>query len=291
MKKPPPEAAEVKLNADFLNKAFNGKIISGITINSGKYKTKKLLKGWWEVKEDIFFFGGAEIKNVKSKGKLLYGEIHYLSSRVNRVHYFICSLGMSGFWTNKELKHNHITFVIKNGADSIHFNDARRFGNLEFFHKKEQLDKKLDTLGVDFFDDSLFNQVYSPKISARIDKIKPETQICQVLMDQRIFCGVGNYIKCEALYACGIHPAREWKDIDNKDLWYLFTACDQVIQKAYEAQGAAFKSFKDSDGNLKGQFSNQFKVYGRKTTDQGYEIIKETFNDKRTTHFCPKIQK
>lgn len=40
----------------------------------------------------------------------------------------------------------------------------------------------------------------------KLRALPPETVICDALLDQTIFAGVGNAIKTEALFACSIHP-------------------------------------------------------------------------------------
>lgn len=34
----------------------------------------------------------------------------------------------------------------------------------------------------------------------------PQATIAEVLLDQRVMCGVGNVFRCEVLWACGVHP-------------------------------------------------------------------------------------
>lgn len=35
---------------------------------------------------------------------------------------------------------------------------------------------------------------------------RPEATIAEVMLDQRVMCGVGNVYRCEVLWSCGIHP-------------------------------------------------------------------------------------
>jgi endonuclease-8 len=43
---------------------------------------------------------------------------------------------------------------------------------------------------------------------ARIDRfLEPETTVAEVLLDQRISCGVGNVYKSEVLWLCELHPS------------------------------------------------------------------------------------
>lgn len=48
----------------------------------------------------------------------------------------------------------------------------------------------------------------------RMDQLDPDTEIGVALLDQRIACGVGNVLRCETLWACGIDPLRTVGDVD-----------------------------------------------------------------------------
>lgn len=47
---------------------------------------------------------------------------------------------------------------------------------------------------------------WDPKEALKKIKTKPNALICDILLDQQIFSGVGNIIKNEVLYRTGIHP-------------------------------------------------------------------------------------
>lgn len=43
-------------------------------------------------------------------------------------------------------------------------------------------------------------------VLARLAELDPATCVAAALLDQRVAAGVGNVYKCEALFACGVHP-------------------------------------------------------------------------------------
>lgn len=280
-----PEIAEVRLNAEFLDTAFKNKPIKNIKINSGQF-LKRLPKNWHLTMMEFLTYPTTYIKNVKSKGKLIYGEIQF-NDRLS--FFFTCSLGMSGFWTNQELKHNHLTFELING-EKISLNDPRRFGSFNFHRTFEEVQEKLDKLGIDFLvnESKLIEQ--GPKFYDRIQNIKPTKQVCEVLLDQTIFCGVGNYLKCEILFASKIHPATQWGKLHENEIEHLFHNTWLKCNLAYADKGASFKTFKDKNGELSGLFQKSFQVYNQKRTKNGLEVLKDTFNDGRSTYYCPEKQ-
>ena len=51
-------------------------------------------------------------------------------------------------------------------------------------------------------------------IGQRAAQRPPETEIGDLLLDQRVVCGIGNIYRCEALFVRGVHPRRPAADVD-----------------------------------------------------------------------------
>jgi formamidopyrimidine-DNA glycosylase len=277
-----PECAEVKITAEYLNLVVNDKILIDARVNSGKF-LKKLPQNWNVISDCIFESSKTQFKNIKSLGKFIYGEIH----KNGKIYYLSNTLGMSGFWTNQNLKHNHITLEFSDKT-KIYFNDVRRFGNFNII-THDELNKKLDSLGIDFFGKYFVQEFNSNRIQSRLNKCK-DKQICEVLMNQSIFCGVGNYIKNEVLFKVGIHPATLLKNISDLEITQIVFECHEIIKLAYKLKGASFRNFKNEQGEKDGLMSNEFEVYGKTKTKKGFEIKKQVFNDKRTSFYCSELQ-
>jgi formamidopyrimidine-DNA glycosylase len=170
--------------------------------------------------------------------------------------------------------------------DDIYFNDPRHFGTIKFVQGKDQLNNKLTELGWDPLQDDLNKN--SPWLISKLSKTsKP---IGQVLMDQSLFSGVGNYIRAEALYLAKMSPWRPANQISKDDAVMLFQNCIDVMQESYQHQGATIQTYKTVYGE-EGRYSSCFKVYGKKVDPLGNQIIKEDTPDGRTIHWCPAIQK
>ncbi|CAM6003616.1 unnamed protein product [Sphagnum balticum] len=87
------------------------------------------------------------------------------------------------------------------------FNDPRHFGTIKFTHKKADLDAKLKELGWDPL--AYPYDTHERFITSRLASAKYANKtIGEVLMNQSLFAGVGNYIRAEALYEAGISPWR-----------------------------------------------------------------------------------
>lgn len=281
-----PEAAETKLTVDFLNRVLKNQPISDVTINSGRF-IKKHPKGWRDLLME-WFHPEIKVTEINCKGKFIWGKIQFAP---DSFQYFTCSLAMSGSWTDQNVKHNHFTFHLRNGT-KVHFNDPRRFGTIAFYKNFNDIQKQLDKLGVNFFvplTHGFVFEICSGYLFARIEKSKHK-QVCEILLDQSIFCGVGNYIKNEALFKAQIHPATLWKDLNETQINKLWCECHHIINRAYKLGGASFKTFKDSNGELSGKYQTEFKIYGKQTLEDGSPVSKGIFKDGRTSFYDPRVQ-
>jgi formamidopyrimidine-DNA glycosylase len=229
---------------------------------------------------------------VNCKGKFIY----WIVDQDDNPFVIFQTLGMSGGWrTRKPSKHHRLTFVLQqpNGTKSIHYKDARCFGTFIIHEGEvglEALDKKLDKeLGPD-----LLEGLPSFGSDERYDAIqifrkKNKHNITKVLMNQKVFAGIGNYLKAEILHECKLSPRCKIEHLTDDDLWNLYTVARWHICAAYAAKGASFRDYKMPDGSL-GTKQYKFKVYRRKVCSCGTRVTREKTPDKRTTWWCENCQ-
>ena len=278
-----PEGPEVKITTDFL-KQFEGQKIKSVSILSGRYQKK----GTIENLENISF--PATIESVNCKGKFIYFNISYENS--NKKCYLFNTLGMTGMWTKTKSKHSRVCLVLENKSDTlgiadthVYYNDIRNFGTLKFVMDKNVLDKKLKALGPDV----LTKGFKQEEMKQRFLK-KSEKTVVEALMDQSVISGVGNYLKCEILYASHISPHRKCKDITDKEFKVLYDACYWLPKVSYKLGGSTLYTYKQPDGK-EGLYNRRFAVYNQDADTEGRKVIRETTLDKRTTHWVPEVQK
>jgi endonuclease-8 len=114
-----------------------------------------------------------------------------------------------------------------------------------------------------------------------IKKIKeqPESLICDVLLEQHIFAGLGNIIKNEALYRARIHPASVVTDIPPAKLKELVK----------ETRAYSFDFF---TWRKEGTLTRHWEVYSKKICPYGHAIKKITLGkSKRGSYVCETCQK
>ena len=276
-----PEIAEVRISAESIKPLVQGKsILSIATAPSSKYATIDP-DGFKEFSNSLLGENPVYILNVSTKGKLMYWTF-------SNEFYMTCGFGMSGQWSENKDKHPCLLVKYKDNDNEkfIYFNDPRHFGNIAFLNGYQKLLNKINSLGWDPFQNSI--DEWSSFLNKKIQSSKKS--IAQLLMDQSLFAGVGNYIKCEALYRAKISPWRLGRELSQDELKCLYEAVISVANESYNHQGATILTYKDSYG-AEGKYSNCFKVYGKTIDPLGNQIIKENTLDKRTTHWCPVIQR
>ena len=268
-----PEGPEVKTTVDWLTN-FKGKTLKSIGILSGRYAKKNGIPGW-----DSLNFP-AILKDVECKGKFIY----FTFDSEGKDVYMFNTLGMSGMWSNIRGKHARVVLFFSD-AEPLFYNDIRNFGTLKVVNSQSDLNKKLKSLGPDMLEDGIGPEQFYK----RIHKYGHKT-IAEVIMNQKVVSGIGNYLKAECLYAAKISPHRFCCHISEKELQDLFYACRKIIRLSYETGGATISTYRQSNGK-KGLYSRRFAVYNQKQDPFGNEVIRETTRDKRTTHWVPTVQK
>ncbi len=267
-----PEGPEVKKVTDFLSLSLTGATITEIQINSGRYKRHGPFDGYERLESLL----PAKVTFVSCKGKMIWLEL-------NNCYYLTSTLGMTGSWTRVRDKHTHVTFSLDNGSE-IHFRDMRNFGTLKGYSCLESFHKKLNSIGPDLLNDRVQENMFRTILQTQKKKT-----IVEVLMNQKLVSGIGNYLKAECLYASRISPHRLCSSLSREEISTLFKNCRDIIKMSYDLGGATIQTYRQPGGEP-GEFSRRFAIYGHKKDPQGREVIKEKTKDGRTTHWVPEIQ-
>jgi formamidopyrimidine-DNA glycosylase len=225
------------------------------------------------------------LANLKLPSQVVGGGVHgkfiWLEFEENQTAWI--TLGMSGRWSKIQLPHSHLALTFTDGTE-LYFVDQRRFGTIKFADKID-LDKKLQSLGIDPLNDrtlSMFNML------RQFEKV-PNKTVAEALMNQSLFAGIGNYIKCEVLYRSRISPHRLVSSLSGQDIAHLWNWTKLIIDSSYAQGGASIRNYRQLDESH-GDFIFEFEVYSKKEDPFGNEVVKETTKDGRTTHWVPQLQ-
>lgn len=162
-------------------------------------------------------------------------------------------------------------------GNRIAFTDGRRLGRL-WLSSDPTKDKRMEKLGRDVYTDLATNDELFAILQKRKAPIKA------LLLDQKLFAGVGNWIADEVLYHARISPKRLGSSLDLKEVKALRAAIVMVVEKAVEVGADKEKFPKDWlfhhrwDGSRGSEFID------------GKPILRETVGG-RTTAWVPKLQK
>jgi len=264
-----PEGPEVKIVADYLNNQLKRKNIISFDYCSQPYRKK-----YNYLINRLNQFTPFEFKEVFCIGKTSFLQL-------DKQNYFSFHLGMTGKWSQKIEKHTHLSIKTQDNK-TMYFHDTRRFGNIKLINTQE-IESKY------FKDRDLLNSDTSIEENTAflIKNIKSNIEICKILLNQKYFCGVGNYLKSEILYKARIHPHRKWKDLNKNEILQICKFTKKIITESYKSGGAELRDFnnpnKDSSLNL--------QAYGRDEDSHGRKIKNEITKDNRRTFWCPEIQK
>ena len=288
-----PEGPEVRRSADVLNKMLAGRRLSSLYAVGGRYKDAppegmvELLTFMQERLTKHGADGHVLIEEVNCKGKFMYWSL-----RPGWTMW--CTYGMSGQWsTTRDDKHCSIELChrtnrtgIMGGEGYLYFNDHRHFGTVKFLHEPDGVltQKKLDSLGPDMLSDPPDEQKFRVALNRRNQRT-----LAEVLMDQSVISGVGNYVKAEALYLSELSPHRVVCELSSIEIERLRTQIINVMKASYNNSGATFRTYRNPDG-AEGGMQRRFVVYGNQTDPLGNPVVKEETKDGRTTHWVPAIQ-
>ena len=176
-----PELAELKLTSDYVNTSSEGVTYVKVEKNP-EHKGKEL---------DIPF----ESFRIKSESKGKEIVLYILDNNSDEYIPIRITMGMAGHFqvtnTTKEPKHAHLKFYRKDGT-TLSFVDVRRFG------KWKQGLVWSENRGPD--PTTEYDEFWK-NVMTNLTKLKKP--LYEMLMDQKYFNGIGNYLRAEIIFRAG----------------------------------------------------------------------------------------
>jgi formamidopyrimidine-DNA glycosylase len=276
-----PELPEVETVARGLEQSIAGRRVLRMQLNRPDLR-KALPPGL------AGYVEGQRIERVARRAKYLL--FHLESGGVLLAH-----LGMSGRMVlggdgdGEDKRHDHVVMRFEGGR-TLRFNDARRFGLMDYAASAEALSAHplLAALGPE----PLGNEFSGPVLEAALKG--KATPIKAALLDQRVVAGLGNIYVCESLYWAGLSPRRMARTIKGERAERLVKAIRETLQRAIAAGGSSLRDYVQASGEL-GYFQHQWAVYGKEGEpcpgcDCG-KSIRRIVQSGRSTFYCAARQK
>jgi formamidopyrimidine-DNA glycosylase len=184
--------------------------------------------------------------------------------------------------------HDHVVFHTDHGM-VVRFNDARRFGFLDYAREEAlHRHKLLESLGPEPLGNGFSGPVLADKLAGRLSPIK------SALLDQKIVAGLGNIYVSEALFVARLSPLRLAGTVTGAQAEKLVAAIKDVLTRAIAAGGSSLRDYVQTSGEL-GYFQHQWAVYGKEgapcpgcTCTAG---ILRIVQSNRSTFYCAKRQR
>lgn len=127
-------------------------------------------------------------------------------------------------------KYTIITFQFKNY--NIYINDMRKFSSFEILHNN-YIHKYINNLG---YDPLYYNINFNTFYNNFIIKYNSKQEIYKKLLDQRIFSGCGNYIRCELIYDSKISPFCSYNNLTKQNWKKIFISYNKITRNSYYLQ-------------------------------------------------------
>lgn len=232
------------------------------------------------MKEDIVQFIGKKVKSESgsavsadhsAKGKVLRDILTFGKQTFLVFDDFIIKIHLMMFGSYSLEKRTDI--------DTLRLALTFSHGGMFFYTCTVKYDSK-DFLENITWDSDIMSDRWNPEKAIEKLTKEPQKMICDVLLDQKIFTGVGNIIKSEALFRAGIHPEKKVEDLNKFKL--------EKLMKAVRSYSFDFKKWRKA-----GVLKKNFQVYHQKNCPNcGHKIQEKiTGKTKRNSFFCPADQK
>jgi formamidopyrimidine-DNA glycosylase len=229
---------------------------------------------------------GAEIGALGRRGK-------YILIELDADGLLLLHLGMSGRITTGDATvpaalHDHVVLTLDDGT-IVTFNDARRFGLLDYVRRSEaERHPLLAGLGPEPLGPEFDSAYLAGRLAGRMTPIKA------ALLDQRTVAGLGNIYVCEALYRARLSPRRLAATVGRGRAERLVAAIRAVLDEAIEAGGSSLRNYVQANGEL-GYFQHRWAVYGHEGEPcpgcDCSEGVRRIVQSGRSTFFCAKRQR
>lgn len=288
-----PELPEVETARVRLERALKGKIITEAEADA----SDRFLFLDTDAAEFRKNLEGAKVRGTGRKGK-------YFGLELDRKPWPVFHLGMTGdVKIRRKGEHAHrpgwgglklwrergqdetptgtpfftrVHLVASNGAE-VAITDPRKFGRV-FFAEEPLLHPRLKKLGFD----PLLDFPNTKELGMILKKRK--APIKAVLLDQKLFAGVGNYLADEFLFQAKIAPLRKSSELSPAEVTRLRSKILGVINKAVAVE-ADYERFPKS-----WLFHHRWGKNAEARTHTKQKIIHEEIGG-RTTAWVPSVQK
>lgn len=274
-----PELPEVETVVRGLRAVLPGRTITGLRLGKTDFIA--------DVARLEAALPGATIEEVRRFGKFIGLRMAApRGTNGNRAaHWLVVHLGMTGQFVvcradSLVRPHTHVWLALDD-ARELRYTDIRRFGKMRLV-AADELPAFLGRLGTEPLEVSF--ETFCAAISRR-------AMMKALLLDQRVFRGLGNIYTDESLWRARIHPRRLGVRLKPAERRALYTGVRRVLADAIRLRGSSISNFVDSAGSP-GDYQRRHRAYGRegKPCYRCGAKIHRIIVAGRGSYFCPRCQ-
>jgi formamidopyrimidine-DNA glycosylase len=274
-----PELPEAHTISTDLNNHIVGYKITGIKIAS-KYKVKPDNKVFAE-----------QLSNKKISGVSRIGKNIVIELDSGFLVFHLAMTGKLLIKSPKEKKGKWVRLVLKLENDEkegniqfLVFEDMRMFGKVSLLTSVE-LAKLKEKYGPEPLKEHLDAQKFLELIKSR------NTNIKNLLLDQKTIAGMGNIYATDALFIAGIHPETRTDEMTLETAGKLLNAAREILQEGIQNRGSTLpdRMYLDIFGE-EGNQQHFFRIYMKENCPNCKGKVEFKKISGRGTYFCPSCQ-
>jgi len=275
-----PELPEVETVVRGLRAALPGRTIAGLRLGRTDFIES--------VERLEATLPGARIEEVRRFGKFIGVRLATrISGNGDRSGaWLLVHLGMTGQFVVSstdapDRPHTHVWMTLDDTRE-LRYTDTRRFGRMRLLDA-EELPAFLSRLGREPLEAAFGD------FSAALAR---PAMIKALLLDQRVFRGLGNIYTDESLWRARIHPRRRGSQLTHAERRALYQAVRKTLAAAIRLGGSSISDYVDSEGNP-GMFQLRHNAYDRegKPCRRCGAKIRRILVAGRSSYFCPRCQR
>ena len=192
-------------------------------------------------------------------------------------------------WKKTALNNCNIEFILDNV--NIYYYDQLSFGTLKIVNNEEELKHKLNSIGPDIMDKNTTYKLFEEQITKKnnLEKI-----IGDVIVNQKIISGIGNYLRSDILWLSCISPFRKTKDLLKDEIEKIYKNSKLLTWGDYNIIKGKKMGYISYDDKLPKDYKRNFFVYKCDNDIYGNKIVCEKLygnREERNIYWVKEIQK
>lgn len=208
--------------------------------------------------------------------------INFENSETLQIH-----LGMTGrirfSKTSQDFGWDKIKFTFKNIDGDIfyiNYTDTRKFGKVKIVREV-----KINT-GLEVFN---LNQSEKDNLINKISK--KNTEIKNILLDQKIISGLGNIYSNDTLFDAKVNPLKKGSELSKTQIESIISSAKNILEKGINLGGSSLKDkmYTDIFGNY-GKYQDHFLVYNQDFCPDCKHKLHKIYIKQRSSYYCPTCQ-